>query len=56
MPEDSVRPKTQTLVIFIRRKGLVGGLNYLSKYSNILTNNTIDLFIKFIVRQAFLKC
>jgi hypothetical protein len=25
VPEDSVRPETQTLIVLIRRKGFVGG-------------------------------
>jgi hypothetical protein len=29
VPEDSVRPETQTLVILIRRKGFVGSLKFL---------------------------
>jgi hypothetical protein len=30
VPEDSVRPETQTLVILIRRKGFVGSFKYLN--------------------------
>jgi|GraSoiStandDraft_14_1057315.scaffolds.fasta_scaffold752808_1 hypothetical protein len=34
VPEDSVRPETQTLVVIIRRKGFVGGFKHHNKSYN----------------------
>ena len=51
MPEDSVRPETQTLVILIRRKGFVGSFEnlrfLLAKQNKILKINIFILRIRY---------
>ena len=40
MPEDSVRPETQTLIVLIRRKGFVGGFKIYLKIRKHTQNKT----------------
>lgn len=48
MPEDSVRPETQTLVILIRRKGYVGSFENFKfkKFFFSFLEKRVALFIK----------
>ena len=53
MPEDSVRPETQTLIVLIRRKGFVGCFYNIYLKKALIYKNQLNQIIKIKARIKY---